>query len=88
MVDPNWRWEIVEKIIPNLERKNRLVASGRTDDGIVYILIHEWTHLAGDPIQEVHRILEASTQTKVYRPANASAWKSRKQQYIELQKIT
>lgn len=64
MVDPNWRWENVAAAIKNVERRNPAVATGRTDDGIVYILIQSWARLKGNPLRAVHGILEESKHAK------------------------
>jgi hypothetical protein len=64
MVPPNMDWRLVQNEIPNARHVNRALAWGKTDDGIVYILLPSWEKWAEQPLGEVHRVLDSAKDAK------------------------
>jgi hypothetical protein len=48
-VDPNFNGQVIEKVVPGVQKRHHAVVSGRFDDGVGYILISGW---GSDPAQE------------------------------------
>jgi hypothetical protein len=61
---PNANYALLPKLVPNLKKHGRAVASGRWDDGIGYLAVASWERAKLDDGKSVFDALDAVADTK------------------------